>query len=156
VTHRTNSVIAVRRGEGEALWMFGCLTTIRAEHENIGAVVEHKCPRAMATPVHVQPDDYEAFYVLEGEITVFAEGKSTTLTPGSYVYVPPGTPHAWRVESDEATVLNLTTNQHANWFRALGQPALQPTLPPPAPPDMDRVLAVSDTYNVQIVGPPPD
>lgn len=62
------SVTAIGPGGGEALWMFGCLTTIRAEHENVGAVVEHWCPKAMATPIHVQPEDYEAFYVLEGEV----------------------------------------------------------------------------------------
>ena len=67
----------------------------------------------MATPLHVQSEDYEAFYVSEGEITVFADGETSTLTPGSYIYVPAGTPHAWRVESDEARVLNLTTQQHA-------------------------------------------
>jgi len=119
-------------------------TTIKAEHHDVGAVVEHWCPGGMTTPLHVQPEDYEAIYGLEGEVTFFADAQSVSLSPGSYIYVPAGTAHAWRGDSDQARVLTLTTSEHADWFRAAGEPARERALPPPGPLDIEKCNAASE------------
>jgi mannose-6-phosphate isomerase-like protein (cupin superfamily) len=56
-------------------------------------VESNECGRPM-TDLHRHPDMDEAFYVVEGNLTVYAEGKTHTLGPGSYFFVPRGTPHA--------------------------------------------------------------
>ena len=56
-------------------------------------VEANECGRPM-TDVHLHPDMDEAFYVVEGHLTVYADGKTQTLGPGSYFFVPRGTPHA--------------------------------------------------------------
>ena len=58
--------------EGEAFWFFGGLVTVKASAEQSGgrfALTEQLFPKGMATPLHVQFEDDESFYVLEGEVT---------------------------------------------------------------------------------------
>jgi len=62
--------------QGEALWFFGTLATFKATAEQTGgqySLVEQVAPRGVATPLHVQPEDHESFYVLEGELTFYLE-----------------------------------------------------------------------------------
>ena len=73
----------------------------------------------------------------------------------SIVHVPKGTAHAFRVDFKTARVLNITTPQHESFFRATSDPAQTRTLPPEAPPDMERIMAAAQEYGVEILGPPP-
>jgi quercetin dioxygenase-like cupin family protein len=145
--------------EGEALWFFGGLVTVKASAEQNGggfALTEQLFPGGMATPLHSQPEDDESFYVLEGEVTFYLEdGQPIPASAGAFVHVPAGVAHAFRVDSETARVLNVTTAQHERFFRATGDPAHSRTLPPPAPPDMERIMAAAQEYGVQILGPPP-
>ena len=50
--------------------------------------------REYATDLHRHNFTDEAYYVLEGTLTLFIEGKSHKLGAGSYVFIPKGTPHA--------------------------------------------------------------
>ena len=110
----------------------------------------------MATPLHSQPDDDETFYVLEGDLTFYLEdGQPLSAWPGSLVHVPAGTAHAYQVDSETARLLNVTTPRHERFFRAAGEPAQARTLPPQAPPDMDKVMAAANEHGVEILGPPP-
>lgn len=145
--------------QGEALWFFGSLVTVKASPGQTGAefsLTEQLLPGGQATPLHSQPDDDETFYVLEGQITFYLEqGQPLVASSGAVVHVPKGVAHAYRVDSETARILNLTTPQHEGFFRAAGAPAPTRTLPPPAPPDMDKVMAAANQYGVKIIGPPP-
>ncbi len=135
-----------------AVWFMGALTTFRADDE-LGAVMEHACPPDFATPLHSQPDDAEAFYVLGGDVTFYVAGERIPATTGDYVHIGAGAPHAFRVTSAEgARLLNITTSQHADFFRTGGTAALEGDTVPA--PDMDAVMAAAAACNVQIVGPP--
>lgn len=46
------------------------------------------------TNLHRHFEMDEAFYVIEGSLIVHADGKTHTLGPGSYFFVPRGVPHA--------------------------------------------------------------
>ena len=145
--------------QGDALWFFGGLATFKASAEQTGgrfSITEQTYPEGMTTPLHVQPEDDETFYVLEGNLTFYLEdGQPLAASAGSFVYLPAGTAHAYRVDSGTARLLNITTPQHEAFFRAAGDPALERTLPPQAPPDMDRVTAAAEEHGVEILGPPP-
>jgi quercetin dioxygenase-like cupin family protein len=58
------------------------------------SIVESNTCGTPLTDLHRHPDMDEAFYVVEGTLTVYADGTTHTLGPGSYFYVPRGTPHA--------------------------------------------------------------
>ena len=148
--------------DGEALWFFGTLATFKATAEQTGgeyALIEQVAPRGVATPFHVQADDHESFYVLEGELTFYLEdGEPMPASAGSFVHIPKGTPHAFQVDSQTARFLDLTTPQHEYFMRAAGESAQGRELPPAGPPDMEtaeKVNAIAQQYGVEILGPPP-
>jgi quercetin dioxygenase-like cupin family protein len=80
--------------DGEALWFFGTLATFKATAEQTGgrfALVEQLASGGLATPLHVQPEDDESFYILEGELTFYLEeGLPILASAGSFVHVPRG------------------------------------------------------------------
>jgi len=151
---------ALNSEDGEALWFFGTLATFKATAEQTGGqytLIEQLALGGMATPLHVQPEDHESFYVLEGELTFYLQdGPPIPATAGSFVHIPKGTPHAFQVDSETARFLDLTTSQHEHFMRAAGEPAQGRVLPPEGPPDMEKVGAAAQQYGVEILGPPPD
>jgi quercetin dioxygenase-like cupin family protein len=50
--------------------------------------------------LHVHSDEDEFIYILEGAFKVKLENDLITATPGSFVFIPRGTPHAWQNVSD--------------------------------------------------------
>lgn len=157
--HTNPMPYALGSEDEEALWFFGTLLTVKAGAEQTSgrfALVEQYAPRGMATPLHVQPDDDEAFYVIEGDLTFYLEdGQPIPASAGSFIHIPAGAPHAFQVDSETARFLDLTTPQHESFMRAAGEPAREQVLPPPGPPDMEKVGAAAQEYGVDIIGPPP-
>lgn len=146
-------------GGGEPLWFFGTLLTVKAGAAQTGgrfALVEQVAPRGIATPLHVQPADDESFYVLEGELTFYLEGREPIkATAGSFVHIPKGVRHAFQVDSETARFLDFSTPQHESFYRAAAEPARELALPPESPPDMDKVEAAARECGVEILAPPP-
>ena len=161
--NRPTKAVPYGRGSeaGEALWFLGQLFVIKAAGEDTGgafALSEVLCSPGPAAPLHVQPDEDETFYVLEGEITFHADGEEVIASAGSTVFLPRGTPHSFRVDSETARLLVLNTPAgHERFFRAMGEPAAARTLPPPpeGPPDMDAMARAAEDAGFRILGPPP-
>jgi quercetin dioxygenase-like cupin family protein len=162
----------------EALWFLGTLVRIKLDAAQTAGrfgLIELVAPRGAAPPLHSHPQD-ETFYILEGELTVWVVDRELTeedqtdqpawlqqyprrCGPGSVVFAPGGTPHTFRVESDTARALVLSTpGGIEQYVRALGEPAAWPWLPPPcerprvAP---ERLQAVGRELGVVNHGPPP-
>ncbi len=74
----------------------GSVRFLAAGKETQGAwsLVQLKQMPGYHTNVHRHVFTDEAFYVLEGVLTVKMNGKTTEFPAGSYVLVPHGTPHA--------------------------------------------------------------
>ena len=119
--------IALAAGEGEALWAFGGLATIKASSEATGgrvAVIEQLAPRGSGSPLHVHHNEDEWFYVIEGELTFWVGGKVITAPAGSFVYGPRDVPHTFIVSSDEARFLLVAEPGAFDGFlRANAEPA---------------------------------
>ena len=56
-------------------------------------------PPGFGPPMHVHHDAAEAFYVLEGEYQMFLDDRQELCPTGTFVYVPRGTAHTFRVVS---------------------------------------------------------
>lgn len=72
------SAIALQPGDGEALWFTGFLATIKASTEQTGgraAVIHHFGPKGSGSPLHVHHHENEWFYVLDGELAIWADGR---------------------------------------------------------------------------------
>jgi quercetin dioxygenase-like cupin family protein len=154
------------------LWFLGTLARLKLTGEQTGgrfALWEGLLPRGAAPPLHSHPQD-ETFYVLEGDVTVWVvdgdaadvdrlRARGRACRPGDAVHAAAGVPHAFRVESETARMLFLSTPAGIeDYVRALAEPAAWPWLPPP--PDGPRVpaerrAAVDRAFGVVRHGPPP-
>ena len=81
--NRSTAAVPYGRGddEGEAVWFLGQLFVIKASTEETAgafALCENFAPRGPAAPLHVQPNEDETFYVLEGDLTVYVDGEEIT------------------------------------------------------------------------------
>ena len=147
-------------GEGEALWAFGVLATIKASTETSGgqvAVIEHLAPRGAGSPLHVHHREDEWFYVLEGSVTFWVGGELFEAGAGAFVYGPRDVPHTFLVSSEQARFLLVTEPAGFEKFmRAMGRPAEALTVPPAAPPpaDLTPLIAAAADYGIEILGPP--
>ncbi|MBN8996472.1 MAG: quercetin 2,3-dioxygenase [Rhizobiales bacterium] len=157
---KTIEPITLAAGEGEALWSFGVLATIKASGDTTGgrvAVVEHLAPKGAGSPLHIHHREDEWFYVMSGEVTFWVGGKVFKAPAGSFVYGPRGIPHTFMVTSDEARFLLVTEPGGFEAFmRKAGQPAPRLTVPPadtPMPPP-ERLGAIAAEYGIEIIGPP--
>ncbi len=121
--------------EGRALWYMGTLLKVKATGAETGgkySLVEELCPRGFATPWHVQGREDESFLVVDGEATFFVGDQVLVATAGSFVFLPQGIPHAFRVDSETAHLFNLITPAgFENFFFDLSVPAQDLVLPPP-------------------------
>ena len=106
--NRTPQVLGPQ--DGEAFWGFGSLWTIKASAEQTGgrfSFIEETAPQGAATPLHVHQEDDETFYVLEGELTFYFDAdQPIAASAGSFVHIPGGAAHAFRVDSEGARYLN--------------------------------------------------
>ncbi|MGN6373278.1 MAG: quercetin 2,3-dioxygenase [Solirubrobacteraceae bacterium] len=147
--------------EAEGLWFLGTFSRVLLDGEQTGerfAVVEIVLPKGASPPLHSHPQD-ETFYVLDGEVTVWVEDRSELCRTGAVVFAPGGTPHSFRVLSDTARMLMLSTPAGIErYVRALSEPAAWPCLQPPAEGprvSVERLEAVESELGVVRHGPPP-
>jgi quercetin dioxygenase-like cupin family protein len=145
--------------EGERLWFVGTLAIIRVPGEAVEgrfALIEFLFPLHASPPLHTHPQD-ESYFVLEGRLTLQAGEDRLELAPGATAVAPMGVPHTFRVDSETARVLVLSTPAGLERFvREGGVPATAPTLPPPdtprpAPEELQRIF---DRHGQVHLGPP--
>ena len=63
--------------------------------------------------------------------------------------------HAFKVDSETARYLIITTLHHGVFYRAISEPAQSRTLPPERTLDMEKVMDAAQEYGVEALGPPP-
>jgi quercetin dioxygenase-like cupin family protein len=152
--------IALQEGEGEAIWSFGVLATIKASSETTAgrvSVIEHLAAQGAGSPLHVHHREDEWFYVTDGALTFWVGGETIEAPAGSFVYGPRDVPHTFLVSSPQARFLVVAEPAGFERFlRAMGEPAPALTIPPPAAPpsDLAPLVAAAAEYGIEILGPP--
>jgi quercetin dioxygenase-like cupin family protein len=154
------SPIALAPDEGDALWAFGFLATLKASGETTDgrvAVIEHLGPRGAGSPLHVHHREDEWFYVLDGELTFWVGGEVVSASAGSFVYGPRDVPHTFIVASEQARFLLVAEPAGFDaFFRAASVSAERLEMPPAPtePPDIEGLTSLAATYGIEILGPP--
>ena len=143
----------------DAIWFIDNLARIRVagtDSDGRLAVVESEGRRGDMPPLHVHRRDDEAFYVLEGELSLHLPGRSQTLCTGEAFVAPKDIPHAYRVESETARWLAIVTPAGFDDFvREVGEPAPEETLPPEGREhDPARLAETAARFGIELLGPP--
>src|SRR3974390_1239410 len=98
-------------GQTDPLWFLGTLARVLLDGEQTGerfAVIEILLPKGASPPMHSHPQD-ETFYILDGEVSVWLADEPRRCRAGAIAFAPGGSPHSFRVESDTAKMLVIST-----------------------------------------------
>ena len=141
------------------LWFIDHLVHIHVDGETSGgalALIDERGRRGDMPPLHVHRRDDETFYVIEGELSVFVPDEQIVLGPGQAAFAPRDVPHTYRVESDEARWLVITTPAGFDAFvREIADPAPADELPPAGREVDPAVLGpAAARVGIEILGPP--
>jgi mannose-6-phosphate isomerase-like protein (cupin superfamily) len=142
---------------GERVWFLGNAMTIKC---GLGpgdgmSFIEGDLHAGHAPPVHVHQQEDEALYVLAGSARFRCGSREFEATVGDCVFVPRGTPHAFRVGPDGArTVMFSTSPLLARFMAAAGEPAGEGAAPPASAVELERVSRLASAFDMNVVGPP--
>jgi len=141
-------------GESEIRWMGETSTHFLATGALTGGefgLVEETAPRGMSVPLHRHDGDVESFYVLNGSITFYLGAQpGAVAVAGAFVHIPRGTVHGFRVGSETARYLILTTPRHVEFYRAITASSLGAAIEGPA------IQKACQEYGIDFVGALPD
>jgi quercetin dioxygenase-like cupin family protein len=143
--------------DAPAFWSLGELLTLVATAEQTGgafSLMHERLPRGAEPPPHVHRREDEAFFVLDGALSVRVGSQTFSASAGSFVFCPRDLPHLLTVESDEVRMLTLCTPGGVEkLFVELGEPARERTLPPDdgGEPDVDRIVTLAAHYGAEVL-----
>jgi mannose-6-phosphate isomerase-like protein (cupin superfamily) len=97
-------------GEGRLIDLGDFGMTVKAdagETAGVVSVLEAEEPPGFGPPIHVHHDSAEAFYVLEGEYIMYLEDREFACPAGSFIFIPLGVRHGFRVGNVPSRKLNF-------------------------------------------------
>ena len=116
----------------------------------LGAV-EITGPGGAVPPLHVHHREDEAFYVVEGDYSVFVGDDVITASPGTWVWGPRDVPHGYQIHSERGRHLSLVM---PGGFEAFFEEVAAIATPDANPRnEMSRLAAVAARYGVELLGP---
>jgi mannose-6-phosphate isomerase-like protein (cupin superfamily) len=148
------------REEGDAIWMFDSLDTIKADADQTGgglSAVEFLDFEGSSVPLHVNERWDRSFYILEGDYRFVIGEETITVSASAWVFVPRTTAHAWRCNSAQGRLLAIATPGGVEaFYRRVGERVTdRGRLPSRTEPDVDALSHAAADNGIAIVGPPP-
>lgn len=141
-------------GAGRSLELGAFRMYVKASAEETAgqfSLLEAAEPAGFGPPLHIHQDAAEAFYVLEGEYIVFIEGRESRCPAGSFIFIPAGIPHGFRVGSVASRKLNLyTPAAMVGYFDELAAATKRGDLDPAGLAD------IAQRYSMEVIGPVPE
>jgi quercetin dioxygenase-like cupin family protein len=96
-------------------------------------------------PLHIHKAEEEAFYILEGEVTVTIGEQTISGTAGSFVLIPRGTVHTFStVGTEPAKMLAIISPAGFEQFFIEIEGST----------DVEKIMTLASKYNLEIMGPP--
>jgi quercetin dioxygenase-like cupin family protein len=109
---RLGTAFVLRPGEGRSIDLGNFEMSLKATGEDTDgafALLEAAEPPNFGPPLHIHRDAAEAFYVLEGEYLIFIDEQAYVCAAGSFIFIPSGIRHGFRVGAAPSRKLNLYT-----------------------------------------------
>jgi mannose-6-phosphate isomerase-like protein (cupin superfamily) len=146
--------LVLRPGEGRSIDLGGFTMTVKAsglQTDGAFSILEATEPAGFGPPLHIHQDAAEAFYVLEGEYIIFLEDRELACPAGSFIFIPAGMSHGFRVGSVASRKLNLyTPAAMVGYFDELSDAIQKGVVEPDALSDIAR------RYSMEVLGPVPE
>jgi quercetin dioxygenase-like cupin family protein len=101
-----------RPGEGRTIDLGNFEMSVKAAGEETGgafALLEAAEPPNFGPPMHIHTNTAESFYVLEGEYHMFLDEREYACPAGSFIFIPAGILHGFRVGAAPSRKLILYT-----------------------------------------------
>ena len=119
------------------------------ETAGVVSVLEAEEPAGFGPPSHVHEDAAEAFYVLEGEYIMYLEDREVVCPAGSFIFIPMGVRHGFRVGEMPSRKLNFyfpaaMIGYFDDLAAALGHHDVND----------DALTQIARAHSMKIVGPP--
>ncbi|MGH8861805.1 MAG: cupin domain-containing protein [Jatrophihabitantaceae bacterium] len=142
-----------------AWWFLGTLAVLRNPEGSprTPAVIELTVPPGGSPPRHVHHGLEDSFLLLDGEMVVRCAEQTIVARPGTYVVVPIGVEHTFRVTSPGPARMLLVHGDDSflQLIEAAGTPTSERRLPPEGDFDVDleTLIRLNDEHDSHIVGP---
>lgn len=144
----------LRPGEGRSIDLGGFQMSLKASEEDTAgafSLLEADEPPNFGPPMHIHHNCAEAFYVLAGEYLIFIEDQEFRCPAGSFVYIPSGIRHGFRVGSESSRKLNVyVPGAMVGYFDKLSQAIADGNADPGV---LDRIAT---DHGMQVIGPVPE
>jgi len=157
-------VVVHHAGQGPGTWAMGSLFEHLVTADDSGGTLGMSLvtqPPGIATPLHRHTREAEAWFVLEGRVDYRAGDDVHELSDGSFIYLPLGLPHAFRIRgSRPARFLALTMpGGLMGLYDEVGVPAGAMHLPGEGEglemaEEIGRWNEVGPRFGLEVVGPP--
>jgi mannose-6-phosphate isomerase-like protein (cupin superfamily) len=150
----TRQAFVLQPREGRAIDLGNFLMSVKAtaeETEGAFSLLEATEPAGFGPPMHIHRDAAEAFYVLAGEYVIFLGDREVACPAGSFIYIPAGLRHGFRVGAVPSRKLNLySPAAMVGYFDELSA-AIAADNADPA-----RLDEIAMRHGMEVVGPVPE
>ncbi len=154
MSERAGSATILLPGEGRHIDLGDFAMSLKADADlTAGAfsLLEASEPPDFGPPMHIHREAAESFYVLEGEYTIYVEEHTYRCPAGSFVFIPAGVVHGFRVGTTASRKLNLyTPAAMVGYFEDLSA-ALQGGNAEP-----EALEGIARRSGMEVVGPVPE
>jgi quercetin dioxygenase-like cupin family protein len=151
---RLGTAFVLRPGEGRSIDLGNFAMSLKAAGEETGgafALLEAAEPPNFGPPMHIHITAAEAFYVLEGEYLIFLDEREYACPAGSFIFIPAGIRHGFRVGTAASRKLNLyTPAAMVGYFDQLSA-AING-----GDTDPNRLDEIARRHGMEVVGPVPE
>ena len=149
-----NAAYLVRPGEGRSIDLGGFRLSVKATGEQTNgmfSLLEADEPAGFGPPMHVHRDAAEAFYVLDGEYVIFVDDREHVCPAGSFIYIPAGLAHGFRVGPVASRKLNIyLPAAMVGYFGDLASATRAGEVDP------DGLSEIALRYSMDVIGPVPE
>ena len=154
MSQTASKAFVLRPGEGRPIDLGEFRMSVKATRdETSGAfsLLEAEEPPGFGPPLHIHHDAAEAFYVLEGEYIIFLDGRELSCPAGSFIFIPAGTPHGFRVGNMASRKLNFyTPAAMVGYFDEFSDATKRGHIDP------DVLSEIALRYSMEVLGPVPE
>lgn len=146
--------IVLRPAEGRDIDLGGFRMSVKAsgpETQEAFTLLEADEPPGFGPPMHIHHNTAEAFYVVAGEYHIFIRDQEFACPAGSFIYIPAGIPHGFRVGAQPSRKLNLyTPAAMIGYFDELSAALAR------GEADPDVLAEIAARSGMEVIGPVPE